>query len=86
MTRRSLSLTCRTGSCIESWLQEKLEKQRAIYVEKMKNAVAVAHRAAQEMRAATEARKAEEIVRANDIASRIRATGQVPRKFLCLHA
>ncbi len=55
-------------------------------MEKMKNAVAVAHRAAQEMRAATEARKAEEIVRANDIASRIRATGQVPRKFLCLHA
>lgn len=55
-------------------------------MEKMKNSVANAHRAAEEMRAAMEARKAEEIVKAEEVASRIRATGKMPRRCLCLSA
>lgn len=66
--------------------QEDLDRQRAKHVEKMKNSVANAHRAAEEMRAAMEARKAEEIVKAEEVASRIRATGKMPRRCLCLSA
>lgn len=67
-------------------LQENLDKQRAKHIEKMKNAVASAHCTAQEKRAAMEARRAEDIVKAEETASRIRATGKMPRKCLCLPA
>ncbi|KAG0579121.1 hypothetical protein KC19_4G074800 [Ceratodon purpureus] len=66
--------------------QENLDKQRAKHIEKMKNAVASAHCKAQEKRAAMEARRAEDIVKAEETASRIRATGKMPRKCLCLPA
>ncbi|XP_073388755.1 uncharacterized protein [Physcomitrium patens] len=66
--------------------QEDLDKQRANHIEKMKNAVASVHCKAQEKRAAMEARRAEDIVKAEEIASRIRATGKMPRKCLCVSA
>ncbi|XP_024390378.1 uncharacterized protein [Physcomitrium patens] len=66
--------------------QENLDKKRAKYIEKMKNDVARAHCKAQEKRAAMEASRAEEIVKAEEISSRIRATGKMPRKFLCIPA
>eukprot|EP00249_Psilotum_nudum_P026678 c3316_g1_i1 orf=275-949(+) len=66
--------------------EEKLEKKRAQYVEKMKNKIAAVHRQAEEKRAMAEAKKGEEHVQAEETAARYKAAGQPPKKFLCFGA
>lgn len=71
-------------SILKSWgnWQEKLEKQKAEYAEKMKNKVALVHKQAEEKRAMVEAQRGEEILKAEEMAAKYRATGQTPKKFL----
>lgn len=59
-----------------------MEKQKAEYVEKMKNKVAMIHKAAEEKRAMTEARRGEDILKAEEMAAKYRATGTGPKKLL----
>lgn len=61
--------------------QEKLEKKKAEYAEKMKNRVAMIHKAAEEKRAMTEAKRGEEILKAEELAAKYRATGLAPTKI-----
>ena len=62
--------------------QEKLEKKKAEYAEKMKNKVAELHKLAQEKRAMVEAQKGEQLLKAEESAAKYRATGHVPKKLL----
>ncbi|KAJ6872793.1 remorin-like [Populus alba x Populus x berolinensis] len=62
--------------------EEKLEKQKAEYAEKMKNKVALIHKEAEEKRAMVEARRGEEFLKAEEMAAKYRATGQTPKKLL----
>uniref|UniRef100_A0ACD5U550 Uncharacterized protein n=1 Tax=Avena sativa TaxID=4498 RepID=A0ACD5U550_AVESA len=62
-------------------LQEQLERKKAEYVEKLKNATAAVHKAAEEKRAAAEARRGEEIVAAEEAAAKYRAKGEAPKKL-----
>ncbi|CAM0956552.1 unnamed protein product [Alopecurus aequalis] len=62
-------------------LQEQLERKKAEYVEKLKNATAAVHKAAEEKRAAAEARRGEEIVAAEEAAAKYLAKGEVPKKL-----
>lgn len=66
--------------------EEALEKQRAAYVERMKNEIAAVHRTAEEKRAVAEAKKGEELVKAEELAAKYRASGQAPKRFLCFGA
>ncbi|KAF7147434.1 hypothetical protein RHSIM_Rhsim03G0180600 [Rhododendron simsii] len=61
---------------------EKLEKQKATYVETMKNKVAIIHKEAEEKRAIIEARRGEDLLKAEEIAAKYRATGTAPKKLL----
>ncbi|KAE9464897.1 hypothetical protein C3L33_03210, partial [Rhododendron williamsianum] len=61
---------------------EKLEKQKAAYVETMKNKVAIIHKEAEEKRAIIEARRGEDLLKAEEIAAKYRATGTAPKKLL----
>ena len=63
-------------------IEEKLEKKKAEYAEKMKNKVAEVHKLAQEKRAMIECQKGEEVLKAEECAAKYRATGHVPKKFL----
>ncbi|XP_023886923.1 remorin [Quercus suber] len=63
-------------------IEEQLEKKKAEYVEKMKNKVALVHKAAEEKRAEIEAKRGEEILKAEEIAAKYRATGTAPKKIL----
>lgn len=63
-------------------LQEKLEKQKAQYVEKMKNKIALIHKEAEEKRAMVEARRGEDILKTEETAAKHRATGTAPKKLL----
>ncbi|KAI4340875.1 hypothetical protein MLD38_025671 [Melastoma candidum] len=60
--------------------QENLEKKKTEYAEKMKNKMALVHKAAEEKRAAVEAKKGEELLKAEEMAAKYHATGQVPKK------
>lgn len=51
-------------------------------MEKMKNKVALIHKAAEEKRAEIEAKRGEEILKAEEIAAKYRATGTAPKKLL----
>lgn len=62
--------------------QEKLEKTKAEYVEKMKNKIALIHKAAEEKRAMIEAKRGEDLLKAEEIAAKYRATGTAPKKLL----
>jgi hypothetical protein len=64
----------------------KLEKQRAKYLEAMKNEVAAAHKAAEEKRAMAAAKKGQHMLSAEESAAKIRATGVFPKKFGCFAA
>ncbi|KAG0611153.1 hypothetical protein M758_7G119900 [Ceratodon purpureus] len=66
--------------------EEKLEKQKAKYMEMMKNEVAAAHKAAEEKRALAAAKKGQEMLKAEETAAKIRATGIFPKKFGCFAA
>ncbi|KAI8564791.1 hypothetical protein RHMOL_Rhmol03G0209700 [Rhododendron molle] len=61
---------------------EKLEKQKAAYVETMKNKVAIIHKEAEEKRAIIEARRGEDLLKAEELAAKYRATGTAPKKLL----
>ncbi|KAJ4892398.1 Remorin [Raphanus sativus] len=60
-------------------IEEKLEKKKAEYGEKMKNKVAAIHKEAEEKRAMVEAKKGEELLKAEEMAAKYRATGVVPK-------
>lgn len=67
--------------------QEDLEKKKAEYAEKMKNKVAMVHKAAEEKRAFTEAKRGEDILKAEEVAAKYRASGLSPIKlFGCFGA
>ncbi|OAY48286.1 remorin isoform X2 [Manihot esculenta] len=63
-------------------IEEKLEKTKAEYVEKMKNKIALIHKAAEEKRAMIEAKRGEDLLKAEEIAAKYRATGTAPKKLL----
>ncbi|GAA0143378.1 hypothetical protein LIER_04075 [Lithospermum erythrorhizon] len=63
-------------------IEEKLEKKKAEYIEKMKNRIAEVHKSAEERRADIEAKKGEDILKAEEIAAKYRATGTAPKKLL----
>ncbi|KAF7852360.1 hypothetical protein BT93_L0912 [Corymbia citriodora subsp. variegata] len=65
-------------------IQEKLEKQKADYVEKMKNKIALLHKAAEEKRAMIEAKRGEDILKAEELAAKYRAKGTTPKKLLSI--
>lgn len=93
---KSENKACKKLSDIDSWekskkatieadlkhIEEKLEKKKAQYVEKMKNKIAEVHKLAEEKRAMVEARKGEELLKAEECAAKYRATGYVPKKCL----
>lgn len=60
--------------------QENLEKKKAVYVEKLKNKIAMVHREAEEKRAFIEAKKGEDLLKAEELAAKYRATGTAPKK------
>ncbi|XWS37828.1 hypothetical protein CRYUN_Cryun19dG0078800 [Craigia yunnanensis] len=63
-------------------IEEKLEKQKAEYVEKLKNKVALIHKEAEEKKAIVEANRGEDLLKAEEIAAKYRATGTTPKKIL----
>ncbi|CAL5323169.1 unnamed protein product [Camellia sinensis] len=63
-------------------IEEKLENLKAAYVEKMKNKLALLHKAAEEQRAMIEAKRGEDLLKAEEIAAKYRATGTAPKKLL----
>ncbi|KAA8539911.1 hypothetical protein F0562_026603 [Nyssa sinensis] len=63
-------------------IEEKLEKKKAEYVEKMKNKEALIHKAAEEKRAMIEAKRGEDLLKAEEMAAKYRATGSAPKKLL----
>lgn len=63
-------------------IEEKLEKKKAEYAEKMKNDLAIIHKEAEEKRAHIESKRGEEIIKTEEIASKYRATGFVPSNIL----
>ena len=64
-----------------TYLQEQLERKKAESVEKLKNATAAVHKAAEEKRATAEARHGEEIVAAEEAAAKYHAMGEAPKKL-----
>lgn len=64
------------------WGQEKLEKKKAQYVEKKKNKIAGIHQLAEEKGATVEAHRKEEFLKIEETASKFRANGYTPRRFL----
>ncbi|KAL4191613.1 hypothetical protein AMTRI_Chr07g30760 [Amborella trichopoda] len=63
-------------------MEEKLERQKAEYAEKMKNKIALIHKEAEEKRAMTEAKRGEELLKAEETAAKYRATGLAPKKLI----
>ncbi|XP_039067618.1 remorin-like isoform X2 [Hibiscus syriacus] len=63
-------------------VEEKIEKQRAEYVEKMKNNVALIHKEAEEKKAIVEAKRGEELLKAEETAAKYRTSGTTPKKVL----
>ncbi|KAK2664077.1 hypothetical protein Ddye_002651 [Dipteronia dyeriana] len=63
-------------------IEEKLEKKRAEYAERMNNKIAEIHKAAEEKRAMIEAKRGEDVLKIEEKASKFRAAGYIPRKFL----
>ncbi|KAM3245389.1 hypothetical protein ACQJBY_056615 [Aegilops geniculata] len=60
--------------------EEKLEKKKAEYAEKMRNHIAMIHKEAEEQRAAVEARRQEEMIRCQEMAAKHRSQGTTPKK------
>ncbi|KAK8518316.1 hypothetical protein V6N12_017467 [Hibiscus sabdariffa] len=63
-------------------IEEKIEKQKAEYVEKMKNKAALIHKEAEEKKAIVEAKRGEQLLKAEEIAAKYCATGTTPKKIL----
>ncbi|KAF8413149.1 hypothetical protein HHK36_001124 [Tetracentron sinense] len=62
--------------------EERLEKKKAEYVEKMKNKIALIHKSAEEKKAMVEAKRGEDLLKADEVAAKYRATGNAPKKLL----
>ncbi|KAF7081526.1 hypothetical protein CFC21_085459 [Triticum aestivum] len=63
--------------------EEKLERKKAEYAEKMRNRAAMIHKEAEEQRAAVEARRQEEMIKCQETAAKHRSQGTTPaKKFL----
>ncbi|KAF7087124.1 hypothetical protein CFC21_090343 [Triticum aestivum] len=60
--------------------EEKLEKKKAEYAEKMRNRIAMIHKEAEEQRAAVEARRQEEMIKCEETAAKHRSQGTTPKK------
>uniref|UniRef100_A0A8R7VHI7 Remorin C-terminal domain-containing protein n=1 Tax=Triticum urartu TaxID=4572 RepID=A0A8R7VHI7_TRIUA len=60
--------------------EEKLEKKKAEYAEKMRNRVAMIHKEAEEQRALVEARRQEEMIKCQEMAAKHRSQGTTPKK------
>lgn len=72
-----------TEPCVCCEWQEKLEKKKAEYAEKMRNQIAAVHKEAEEKRASVEAKRREEILKSEETAARHRSKGTTPaNKFL----
>lgn len=63
-------------------IQEKIEKKKAEYAERMKNKMADVHKAAEEKRVTAEAKRGEDFVKIEETASKFRAKGYTPKKLL----
>ncbi|KAF8380269.1 hypothetical protein HHK36_027753 [Tetracentron sinense] len=63
-------------------IEEKLEKEKAVYAEKMKNKVALIHMVAEVKRAMVEAKRREDLLKIEEMAAKYRATGKAPKKLL----
>nr|XP_043612956.1 remorin-like [Erigeron canadensis] len=63
-------------------IEEKLEKKKANYTEKMKNKIAHLHKTAEEKRAITEAKRGEGLLKAEEFYAKCRATGTTPKKLM----
>ncbi|PPD77393.1 hypothetical protein GOBAR_DD25673 [Gossypium barbadense] len=63
-------------------IEEKLEKKKEEYAERMKNKVAQLHKQAEERRAMIEAKKGEDFLKIEETAAKFRSTGYTPKKFL----
>ncbi|URE15322.1 Remorin, N-terminal region [Musa troglodytarum] len=61
-------------------IEEKLEKKKAEYAEKMKNKIAMIHKEAEEKRALVEAKRGEDLLKAEETAVKYRSTGHTPKK------
>ncbi|ONK79680.1 uncharacterized protein A4U43_C01F8940 [Asparagus officinalis] len=61
-------------------MEEALEKKKAQYAEKIKNKVAIIHKAAEERRALVEAKRGQQLLKVEEEAARYRATGDLPKK------
>eukprot|EP00250_Pteridium_aquilinum_P003161 c13487_g1_i1 orf=324-968(+) len=62
-------------------LEEKLEKQKAEYVEWMNNKIAAVHMKAEEERALADAHHGEELLKAEELAAKYRASGSLPKRY-----
>ncbi|KAL6181916.1 hypothetical protein ACLB2K_048564 [Fragaria x ananassa] len=66
--------------------EEKLEKKKALYFEKMQNKIAELHKEAEEKRMMVQAAKKEECQKVEEMAEKYRATGHAPKnKIFCFH-
>lgn len=71
-----------TAWCDFSGLQEKLEKKKAEYAERMRNKMADVQKAAEEKQAAVEAKRGQDFVKIAETANNFRSRGYVPKKSL----
>ncbi|XP_028080458.1 remorin 1.4-like [Camellia sinensis] len=62
-------------------IEEKLEKKRAEYAEKMNNKKSEIHKAAEEKRVMVEAKRGEDILTVEEIAAKFRSTGNTPKRI-----
>ncbi|KAM0931601.1 hypothetical protein ACQ4PT_000210 [Festuca glaucescens] len=60
--------------------EEKLEKKKAEYAEKMRNQMAAIHKEAEEKRASVEAKRQEEVLKYQETAAKHRSKGTTPKK------
>jgi hypothetical protein len=65
-------------------IEEKLEKKKAVQVEKLKNNIAILHKTAEEKRAGIEAKRGEDLLKVEEMAAKYQATGTGPKKILGL--
>ncbi|PWA65295.1 remorin family protein [Artemisia annua] len=63
-------------------IEEKYDKKKAEYAEKMKNKAGLIHKQAEEKRAMVAAKKSEDDLKAEELAAKHRATGTVPKKLI----
>lgn len=62
-------------------MQEKLEKKKAEYAEKMKNKIASIRKETEGKKAIIEAKQSKEVLKAEEKASKYRSAGLTPKKI-----